>query len=625
MLKRVLTFVVGLLLLSQANLIAQEVDLTEAKQLYLYEKLGDASKMLEGFLAQNPKNIDEVYYLLGMISYDQEGFEKAKDYFQMGLKERGSSGLNKSGMGKMMLKEEKSAEAYEFLNAALAKSKGKDIEVEYAAADAFLQGGPSEIAEAKKILYQLKDKDPNDPRPNIYLATYYKKQGVPELAIEEYEKAKQKDPKFVQAYAALAELYLDEGKKSGDGETLNKGVKNANDAIEIAPEYPPSYRIRGELNLLAKRYQAARDDLKKYVSMTDNDLKARIRYASFLFLSKNYQEAIDELEGIGVDTVTNVMRRLKGMSYNQIGNQDKAEAAMKDYFDNVKKEEYIIWEDYDVYGDIFRAKGELEKADEYYAKALQLNDERVSKFETLAESYYQAGRGHEREVATANRNVREAKKEAIPIVNAYNEALKAGNTEKALELKPKMEEALAKIEEMEGKVPSDKPAIEQYKLEAHYRQKANEYAPGESLAGYYKLGLALYKSEQYEKADGAFVNAIKMKDDYLPPHQYRMQCAYYLEQADTTSNEWLALKPAEKVIEVWGGQDTGSLEEKVKELLLVAYEVKVFYNFNPTGADGNYHCDDAQVWIDKIHAIDPSYARIKSVSDYCEQTSGTNR
>ena len=618
MLKRVLTFCIGILIFGQASMIAQ-IDLKEPKQLILYERLSDAQAKLEAAVAEDPKNIDEVYYLLGVIAYQQETFDKAKDYFQMGLKEKGSSGLNKSGMGKMMLKEGKTAEAYEFLNAAIAKSKGKDLEVEYAAADAFLEGGPAEIAEAKKILYQLKDKDPDDPRPNIYLATYYKKQGVPELAIEEYEKAKQKDPQFVQAYAALAELYLDEGKKSGDGETLNKGVKNANDAINIDENYPPSYRIRGELNLLAKRYEAARDDLKKYVSMTSNDLKARIRYASFLFLSKNYQEAITELEDIEKSTTTNVMRRLKGMSYNQIGDQEKAMAAMDDYFENVKKEEYIIWEDYDVMGDIYRAKGDLEKADEYYQKAILKNDERTSKFETLAEMYKKQARANDRKIAGVKKSIRETKKAAQQIITAYNKAIQDGDQEKAQELKPKMDEALAKIEELEASVPSEEPSIENYTMEAHYREKVNEYAPGESLKGHYTLGLALYKSDQYAKAEEAFIKAINMKEDYLPPHQYRMQCAYYLEQADTTSNEWYAKIPAEKIIEVWGEQDAASLDKKVKDLLLVAFEVNVFYNFNPTGEDGNYHCDDAQEWIDKIYAIDPNYTRIKSVSDYCEQ------
>ena len=618
MLKRVLTFCIGILIFGQANMIAQ-VDLTEPKQLILYERLSDAQAKLEAALADDPKNIDEVYYLLGVIAYEQETFDKAKDYFQMGLKEKGSSGLNKSGMGKMMLKEGKTAEAYEFLNAAIAKSKGKDLEVEYAAADAFLEGGPAEIAEAKKILYQLKDKDPNNPRPNIFLADYYKKQGVPELAIEEYEKAKQKDPNFVQAYAALAELYLDEGKKTGDGETLNKGVKNANDAINIDENYPPSYRIRGELNLLAKRYEAARDDLKKYVSMTSNDLKARIRYASFLFLSKNYDEAITELEDIEKNTTTNVMRRLKGMSYNQIGDQDKAMAAMDDYFANVKKEEYIIWEDYDVMGDIYRAKGDLEKADEYYQKAILKNDERTSKFQTLADMYKKNARANDRKIAGVKKSIRETKKAAQQIITAYNAAIKAGDQEKAQELKPKMDEALAKIEELEASMPSDEPSIENYTMEAHYREKVNEYAESESLKGHYTLGLALYKSKQYGKAEDAFVKAINMKDDYLPPHQYRMQCAYYLENADTTSNEWLARNPADKIIEVWGEQDAASLDKKVKDLLLVAYEVNVFYNFNPTGEDGNYHCEDAQQWIDKIYAINPNYTRIKSVSDYCEQ------
>ncbi|MEZ4848085.1 MAG: hypothetical protein R3B93_05565 [Bacteroidia bacterium] len=52
---------------------------------------------------------------------------------------------------------------------------------------------------------------------------------------------------------------------------------------------------------------------------------------------------------------------------------------------------------------------------------------------------------------------------------------------------------------------------------------------------------------------------------------------------------------------------------------MVAYEVMVFYSFNPTGEAGNYHCEDAKPWIEKTYAIESGYQRIKSISDYCNQ------
>ena len=69
MLKRVLTFCVGILIFGQASLIAQEADLAEAKQLILYERLGEASQKLTEALAQAPKNIDEIYDIFYLVCF----------------------------------------------------------------------------------------------------------------------------------------------------------------------------------------------------------------------------------------------------------------------------------------------------------------------------------------------------------------------------------------------------------------------------------------------------------------------------------------------------------------------------------------------------------------------------
>ena len=49
------------------------------------------------------------------------------------------------------------------------------------------------------------------------------------------------------------------------------------------------------------KFQLARDDLQKYVSLANSDLKARIRYASFLFLTEDYEEMLGELDAIAAE------------------------------------------------------------------------------------------------------------------------------------------------------------------------------------------------------------------------------------------------------------------------------------------------------------------------------------
>lgn len=618
MLKRVLTLCAGILISCHAGLFGQE-DLSGAIKKIQYEQYNEAEEELNSILAKDPKNIEDVYYWLGIISYRNEAFAKAKSYFEMGLEEKGKSALNLAGMGMSFIKENKLSEAYDFLNRAIAISKGKDIEAEFAIAYAFLEGGSAENAEARKILYTLKDKVPEDPRANIALAEYYKKTSVPELAIEEYEKAKQKDPNYVQAYAALAELYYEEGKKSNDGNILQEGLKNANKAVELDANYPPSYRIRGELYLIAKQYERARDDLQKYVSLTAEDLKARIRYASFLFLSENYDEAVKEIEKIEIDTTTNVMRRLKAMAYNQLGENQKAKAAIDDYFANVKKEEYIIWQDYQVAGDIYRSMGDLEKADENYDKMILKNSDMASYFDDLSEEYADAAKAVDKEADNMQAAAKAAQVDAQKYYQEYNDCAARNDADCANAAKAKMDEAVEKGKEMIAQREEKlKEQIPFYILEAHYRQKVVDYQPAESLQNYYKLARAHYNAEQYAEAEPYFWKTLEMKEDYTVPYNYLMQIANKQENVDTTSMEWFVKKPSEKAAEVFGAKS--ELDKSEQRLLLVAYEILANYHFNPTGEDGNYHCEDAKPYVDKIYAIEPGYSRIKSLAEYCDQT-----
>ncbi len=618
MLKRFWMLCAALLILAPLGLRAQ-ADLTDEIQLIRGEKFDEATAGLNDLLKEKQKNEDEIYYWLGLIDYQRESYASASENFRKALSADKKSPYALAGMARIAFLEERLADANEYLLEALNRLKGKDPQAHFAVAEAFLMGGPSEIGEAKKILYVAREDFPENPRSHILLADYYKAQGVPSLAIEEYEIAKKKAPEYVPSYASLAELKYEEGLETGVGTTLQEGLNNANKAIELNPNFAPAYRIRGELWLLAKEYQRARDDLQKYVQLTDSDLGARIRYASFLFLSENYQEAIDEIAAIEQDTLTNVMLRLKSMSLNKLGNSEQAQQTMDTYFDRVKKEEYILWQDYDTYGDIMRTMGDLETADEYYAKAITKNSARSKKYEELAGSYRSAGRALDKEIRAIKKEMVSDTKIANNFIAKGNEAVRSEDAETAKAMFAKRDSLLAEIEAAQAEIAEKQAAaMAEYELEAHYRQLALDMADPVELTHHYRLGMAHYNAENYKIADKVFIQASELKQDWETPYQYRMQCAYYLEQADTSSNEWLARDVAEDVIEVWGDKDPESLSKDAKQLVLVSYEVMANYNFNPTGEDGNYNCEDANPWIEKIYAIDPDYSRIQGLADYCE-------
>ncbi|MEL6848736.1 MAG: hypothetical protein AAFP92_09475, partial [Bacteroidota bacterium] len=495
MLNRLMILSVSLLLVFQTGLKAQ-VDLGPVQELILKEKFQEASKMLDGFIGEKPKNLDRVYFYLGQIAYLQEDFAGAKKFFETGLETKSKSPLNLAGMGMIKMKDQLYTDAYEFLEKAVSFAKGKDPEAAYAVADAYLEGGPQEIGEAKKILYQRRQSDEEDPRTYIKLGEYYKKQGVPELAIEELEKAIQKKADYVPAYVGLAELYYNRGKETRSGADFQTGYKYANKAIELNPDFGPAYRIRAELYLISQfpdKFERGKKDMEKYLSLQNNDEQAKVRYAQFLFLTEDYDnslKAIGELESAGA--TNNVLRRLKGMALAEKGQLGPAQAALDDYFSKMD-EKYRISQDYEVYGDILRMQGNLEKADEYYVEAMKRSDDRDGLFGEIADDYKGSAKSVEDEVKAIKAEANTFQGQAQTFYGEYQkiasmEAPTEEDAAKAADFRAKMDEAVAagkaKLAEADAKSAEAKPF---YLNEAHYRQKALEMADPVTLTHYRNL------------------------------------------------------------------------------------------------------------------------------------------
>jgi tetratricopeptide (TPR) repeat protein len=611
------------LLLTLGSAYAQ-VDLTGVRDKIANDQLSDAAKELEGMVSQNPKNLDEVYFLLGRIAYMNENYDQARKHFQSGLNAKSKSPLNLAGMGLVEMREGNSAQATELLTQARTLSKGKLPDVEYTAAEAMLLGGTTEIGEAKKILYGMKESDPNNPEPYIKLGDYYKKVGVPELAISDLEAAIKKRPNYYPAYVSLAELKFEEGKATKQAESFNQGFKYANQAIELNANYAPAYRIRAELYLLNQQYDKARDDMRTYVSKTDGDLKARIRYAGLLFLTESYQDCLNELDAIEkAGMVTNVMRRLRAMSLDKTGEKEKALSAIQDYFANVKKEEFLIWQDYEAYGDILRSNGRIEEADGYYAKAIEKNGERVALYGEAAEDYQAEAKAVEKEISALKKKEEAAINAANGHIEKGNAFVREGNNDAAKAEFAMRDEEVARAAGIKAQYQAlGAKALQMYENEAHYRDLVIKTAESVSLQNFMKLATSQYNAEQFEPAMASFGKVIELKADYSVPYTYMLRCAYALEQADTTSNAWIVKPVAERIITAFGNVDKAQMDSKTKQNLTISYEVMANYSFNPTGEEGNYNCLEAKPWIEKLYDLEPGYPRIKQLSDYCNSQGG---
>ena len=362
MLRRLLFSLTCLSLLTAVSVKAQDADWSPEEDLIFKRSFEEAVKQLRPKVSANPDD-PYGYYLLGTTLIESGDFESAEGIFTQGMDVKKRFALNHVGMARVFFAQKKADLAAEKIERAMYYDKGKDVNVKFAIAQAYLDA--NKLKDAEVLLRQAQMEADQDPRSYVMLGDYEYARGVSEFALDQYQKAIDIDPTYIPAYTRIGELQINEASKvEGEDEAavsqrstlINEGLKFLNTAIEKDPEFAPSYQVRGDLMMRAGRYDQGKKDYEKYLELTKNDLNAELNYGKFLFLSENYQEAIDQFNKI--DTVTGVKLRLLGMSHRKLGNLDDAEKFMAQYFE-MKAPEFRIADDYETYGRIYLDKGRL--------------------------------------------------------------------------------------------------------------------------------------------------------------------------------------------------------------------------------------------------------------------------
>jgi len=239
--------------------MAQTVD--QGKKFLYYQRYKSAKDVFDKILASNPNNIEAVYWQ-GQTLLDMKDSVDAEALYSKALQSNGSAPLLLVGMGNVELRKGKATDARQRFETAIGLTKGKDIDVLNAIADANVDAKAGDATYAiEKLNLATQVKKFNSPETYVLMGDAYRKLIDGGNAVQSYQKALSIDPKYAEAKYKIGKIYLTQNNREFF-------LPAFEEAVQMDPAYAPGYY---ELFY----YYAARDVnkagefLDKYIANTD--------------------------------------------------------------------------------------------------------------------------------------------------------------------------------------------------------------------------------------------------------------------------------------------------------------------------------------------------------------------
>ena len=314
-------------------LMANGQDLQSAKNFTRSERYEEAESIYKDLLQKEAKNAD-VYFYYGQNTINQyiadtlsvskkETIRAASDLFSKGHAADSSKSLNLVGLGVIeLLKNGDTVKADSYFNRAYSKLPAKAAKYTADDVKAIIYLGSAQIIGknkryAKAQSYLSKAKEATTPKnasignnADVYLALgdVYLGQKNYNEAIKNYRNALMVDKKCVEAQLRIGYLYL--GAKN-----LNESRSAFLEAKNVDSTFAPVYRGLGEVYTAARQYKFAKDNYRIFLKLSGDNTAAKANYATSLFKSGEYDEAITTVEEVlAVDKSRNNLNRLATFS-----------------------------------------------------------------------------------------------------------------------------------------------------------------------------------------------------------------------------------------------------------------------------------------------------------------------
>ncbi|MEW6468745.1 MAG: tetratricopeptide repeat protein [Bacteroidota bacterium] len=331
----------------------------------------------------------DVYYYYGENYYNNDNQDTALIIYQEGLTKFPSNPILMAGLGKAMhFKGDPKGKARLFeADTYVSSGSSKLSNSQKVAAYVEIAQGYIAIESPKQAIDVLnKAMKLEAGNPAVYLAmgdalrAQDPTNGTP--VIQQYKKAADLDKTSPKGFFKTGELYL----AGGNPEAALEWIDNA---LKLDSTFAPAWRVKGEALYKKNQIENAIKAYKKYLSLNNNNLSARVRYVSFLYVAKKYADVITEAQSIQKDypaTYPNVINRLLAKAYYEKGDYATGLSTME-LFLGKQPENKVLAGDYEYYGKMLTKSNKDSLALEYFNKALKKDSTRTDIYDDLGTTY----------------------------------------------------------------------------------------------------------------------------------------------------------------------------------------------------------------------------------------------
>jgi tetratricopeptide (TPR) repeat protein len=347
-------------------LVNAQADISKAKDLITSQRYEDATEMFKELIQQQPNNGD-VYYYKGINIIEEyvndpysnskaNVIKEANAAFQEGLKRDSLNPLNQIGLGLVILFDKgDTLQANNYFKKAEVtipkKAKQytpKTIEVLLNLAEAELYAAKPRTNRAIRFCELAKAAtEETNPEVFITLGNVYIAANQPSPGIMNYNKALYLDPQNKLLMVNIGNIYI-------RARNINESRSYFEKAKAIDSTFAPLYKGLGEAYNMGGLYKLSKENYKRFLELSGNNIPAKVSYINSLFKSKDYTETLLQIEDLfQSDKSRNYLNRLAAYSAydKKPADYDKALNYIEQFFANTTPDK-IITKDYIYYGHI---------------------------------------------------------------------------------------------------------------------------------------------------------------------------------------------------------------------------------------------------------------------------------
>ena len=316
--------------------ISSAQTIQDGKKLLLQQRYQSAKSTMEKVVAAGPTNPESIYWM-AQVLFEMKDISGAKEVLRKGMEgANGSNPLLLVAMGQAELAEKKVNDARQRFETAVSLTKGKDIAVLVAIGKANLEEAGDPAYGIEKIKAATLIKNFKDAMAHVYMGDLYRKMMDGGGAVSSYENALLVDPKLAIAKYKIGKVYLTQGNEQKD-----IFLTKFNDAITDDPSFSPAiydlyvYYFMRDVNKASQYFN-------QYKLNADAGPALDYEEASLQFAAGDFNNAITKADALlqtqGVNADARLYR-LKGYSFDKLGDSVNAFSFLETFFQKAKPEQ----------------------------------------------------------------------------------------------------------------------------------------------------------------------------------------------------------------------------------------------------------------------------------------------